>query len=284
MGGDAPPNMIDMNEYLRPHQRLELVAALEGLGWKAAGSDLRSSQLSTGLSNKNYRVSSANDGPLFLRVYGPTVGEGNVDERHIQECGSFGARVVSIFDWGRLEAWLPGRLMTFADCENESIMSVLAREIRRLHTTAQRNHNDVNMTNVMVVDGVPGSDDGDDDDGSDPVINIIDYEYAGSLDPPWDLANFFLEWTYDNSMAEWWVQDPSRFPTEKQARRFVEMYLGDDATAIAVNEFLEAVLDRVPKVHLRWSEWAVTHFPDQADYVEFAKRRRALADDVPSFR
>ena len=59
MGGDAPPNMIDMNEYLRPHQRLELVAALEGLGWKAAGSDLRSSQLSTGLSNKNYRVQEA---------------------------------------------------------------------------------------------------------------------------------------------------------------------------------------------------------------------------------
>tara|TARA_B110001452_G_scaffold240858_1_gene222673 strand:- start:642 stop:1478 length:837 start_codon:yes stop_codon:yes gene_type:complete len=274
--------MIDMNAYLSPDQRLELVAALESLGWKEAGADLQSSQLSTGLSNKNYRVSSAKDGPLFLRVYGPSVGEGNADERHIQETGSFGAGVVARFGWGRLEAWLPGRLMTFADCANETIMLVLAREIRRLHTTAQRNHNDVNMTNVMVVDGNPGTGDGD-DDGSDPVVNIIDFEYAGPLDPPWDMANFFLEWTYDNSVAEWWVQDPSRFPTEKQARRFVELYLGDDATPASVTEFLEAVLDRVPKVHLKWSEWAVNHFPDQADYVEFAKRRRALAEAVPSF-
>ena len=277
MSGEAT---IKTNTYLRPDQRLELVAALEGLGWKAAWSDLQSSQLSTGLSNKNYRLSSASDGPLFLRIYGPTVGEGNVDERHIQECGSFGAGVVSRFGWGRLEAWLPGRLMTFADCANESIMLALAHEIRRLHTTAQRNHNDVNLTNVMVVDGVCGSDDGD---GDGPVINIIDFEYAGPLDPPWDVANFFLEWTYDTSVAEWWTQNPSRFPTENQARSFVEMYLGDDATPAAVAEFVEAVLDRVPKVHLRWSEWAATHFPDQTDYVEYTERRRALAEAVPPF-
>ena len=72
-------------------------------------------------------------------MYGPTVGDANVDERHIQDCGSFGAQVVHRFSWGRLETWLPGRLMTRADCDDELILRALAREVRRLHTTTQRN-------------------------------------------------------------------------------------------------------------------------------------------------
>ena len=59
----------------------------------------------------------------------------------------------------------------------------------------RRNHNDVNLTNVMVVEG------------PEPVVHIFDFEYAGPLDPPAELANFFLEWTYDNSAEEWWVHD-----------------------------------------------------------------------------
>ena len=84
------PDMIDLNAFLSLDQQSELVAALGELGWTTTLlADLRSSQLSTGLSNKNYRVTSADDGPLFLRVYGPTVGDANVNERHIQDCGSF---------------------------------------------------------------------------------------------------------------------------------------------------------------------------------------------------
>ena len=264
------PDMIDLSACVSADQQVELIVALGELGWKSTAG-LRSSQLSTGLSNKNYRVSSTDDGPLFLRVYGPTVGDTNMDERHIQECGSFGASIVHRFGWGRLETWLPGRLMTRADCDDKPIMTALAREVRRLHTTTQRNHNDVNLTNIMIVDG------------SEPVVHIFDFEYAGPLDPPLELANFFLEWTYDNSSEEWWVHDPTCFPTLEQARQFVVLYLGDEATAAAVDDFLALILDGIPKVHLKWSDWATTHFPGRPDYVEFAKRRHALAQLAPAF-
>ena len=71
----------------------------------------------------------------------------------------------------------------------------------------------------------------------------------------------FLEWTYDNSSEEWWVHDPTCFPTLEQARHFVVLYLGDEATAAAVDDFLALILDGIPKVHLKWSDWATTHFP-----------------------
>ena len=65
------PDMIDLNAFVSLDQQSELVAALGDLGWTSTRlADLRSSQLSTGLSNKNYRVTSADDGPLFLRVCG----------------------------------------------------------------------------------------------------------------------------------------------------------------------------------------------------------------------
>ena len=58
------------------------------------------------------------------------------------------------------------------------------------------------------------------------------------------------------------MHDQSCFPTETQARRFVELYLGDEAAeTAAVDDFLAAILDRIPKVHQKWSDWATTNVP-----------------------
>jgi hypothetical protein len=243
-----------------------LMSALRGLGWNLAA-PLHIEPCQLGLSNHNYKIFCGDFGPLLLRIFGPTVGDTNPDERHIQDSG-FGAHVVQRLDWGRLETWLPGRAMRREDCDNSQILAALAHELRRLHTVAGRNHNDLNFTNVLVCDSVDS-----------PVIHLLDFEYAGPLDPPFDVANFFCEWMYDYESARWFEPDSTRFPSDTQARSFIAQYLEiTDCTDGEVSAFLKEVQTRIPLVHKFWIDWAVNNFSDLDEYVQYAEQRQILVD------
>ena len=243
-----------------------LMSALKGLGWNLAA-PLHIEPCQLGLSNHNYKIFCGDFGPLLLRIFGPTVGDTNPDERHIQDSG-FGAHVVQRLDWGRLETWLPGRAMRRGDCDNSQMLAALANELRRLHTVAGRNHNDLNFTNVLVCDSVDS-----------PVIHLLDFEYAGPLDPPFDVANFFCEWMYDYESARWFEPDSAYFPSDTQARSFVAQYLEiTDCTDGEVSSFLKEVQTRIPLVHKFWIDWAVNNFSDLDEYVQYAEQRQSLVD------
>ena len=200
-------------------------------------------------------------------MFGPIVGDSNPDERHIQDCG-FGAQVVQRLDWGRLETWLPGRPMRREDCDNSQILAAFAHELRRLHTVAGRNHNDLNFTNVLVCDSV-----------DPPTTHLLDFEYAGTFDPPFDVANFFCEWMYDYESPRWFEPDSAQFPSDAQARSFVAQYLGiTDYANSEVSAFLKEVRARIPYVHTFWIDWAMTNFSDREEYVQYAERRQILVD------
>jgi hypothetical protein len=243
-----------------------LMSALRGLGWNLAA-PLHIEPCQLGLSNHNYKIFCGDFGPLLLRIFGPTVGDTNPDERHIQDSG-FGAHVVQRLDWGRLETWLPGRAMRRGDCDNSQMLAALAHELRRLHTVAGRNHNDLNFTNVLVCDSVDS-----------PVIHLLDFEYAGPLDPPFDVANFYCEWMYDYESARWFEPDSTRFPSDTQARSFIAQYLEiTDCTDGEVSAFLKEVQTRIPLVHKFWIDWAVNNFSDLDEYVQYAEQRQILVD------
>ena len=243
-----------------------LMSALRGLGWNLAA-PLHIEPCQLGLSNHNYKIFCGDFGPLLLRIFGPTVGDSNPDERHIQDSG-FGAHVVQRFDWGRLETWLPGRAMRREDCDNSQMLAALAHELRRLHTVAGRNHNDLNFTNVLVCDI-----------GDPPTTHLLDFEYAGPLDPPFDVANFFCEWMYDYQSPRWFELDSTRFPSDAQARSFVAQYLEiTDCADGEVSAFLKEVQARIPSVHTFWIDWAMNNFSDQDEYVQYAEQRQILVD------
>jgi hypothetical protein len=243
-----------------------LMSALKGVGWNLAA-PLHIEPCQFGLSNRNYKIFCGDFGPLLLRIFGPTVGDSNPDERHIQDSG-FGAHVVQRLDWGRLETWLPGRAMRREDCDNSQMLAALAHELRRLHTVAGRNHNDLNFTNVLVCDSV------------DPLVtHLLDFEYAGPLDPPFDVANFFCEWMYDYQSPRWFEPDSTRFPSDAQARSFVAQYLEiTDCTDGEVSAFLKEVWARIPFVHTFWIDWAMKNFSDLDEYVQYAEQRQILMD------
>ena len=61
-----------------------LATALMDLGWNLAAT-LHIEPLPLGLSNRNYKIFCGDHGPLLLRMFGPTIGDSNPDERHIQD-------------------------------------------------------------------------------------------------------------------------------------------------------------------------------------------------------
>ena len=241
-----------------------LKSVLRSIGWNLTA-PLHIEPCPFGLSNHNYKVSCGDHGPLLLRMFGPTVGDSNLNEKHIQDCG-FGAQVMQRLEWGRLEMWLPGRPMRRKDCDNSKVLAALAKELRRLHTVAGRNHNDLNFTNVLVCDN---------DDS--PTTNLLDFEYSGPLDPPFDIANFFCEWMYDCGTPRWFKPDSTLFPSDIQARSFIAQYLGiNDRNDGEVSAFLKVVQARIPDVHTFWIDWAMTNFSDQDEYVQYAELRQLL--------
>ena len=243
-----------------------LTSALTEIGWNLLA-PLQIETCPLGLSNSNYKISCGDDGPLLLKVFGPTVGNTNPDEKHIQDCG-FGAKVARRLDWGRLERWLPGRAMRREDCDNSQVLAVLAKELRRLHTVTGRNHNDINFTNVLVSYSADVA-----------TTHLLDFEYAGPLDPPRDVANFFCEWMYDHESSRWFEPDPTLFPSEEQARSFIAQYLEiTDSASGAVSEFLKAVQARIPHVHAYWIDWAMSNFSDRDEYVKYAELRQLLSN------
>jgi thiamine kinase-like enzyme len=172
------------------------------------------------------------------------------------------------FEWGRLEMWLPGRPMQRKDCDNSKMLAALAKELRRLHTVAGRNHNDLNFTNVLVCDSAEF-----------PTTNLLDFEYAGPLDPSFDIANFFCEWMYDCESTRWFEPDSTLFPSDLQARFFIAQYLRTtDCNDGEVSAFLKEVQARIPDVHAFWIDWAMTNFSDQDEYVQYAELRQLLKD------
>ena len=243
-----------------------LTSALTEIGWNLLA-PLQIETCPLGLSNSNYKISCGDDGPLLLKVFGPTVGNTNPDEKHIQDC-RFGAKVVRRLEWGRLEMWLPGRAMRREDCDNSQVLAELANELRRLHTVTGRNHNDLNFTNVLVSYSLDVA-----------TTHLLDFEYAGPLDAPFDVANFFCEWMYDHESSRWFEPDPTLFPSEEQARSFIAQYLEiTDSASSEVSAFLKEVQDRIPHVHTYWIDWAMNNFSDRNEYVQYAELRQLLSD------
>jgi ethanolamine kinase len=122
-------------------------------------------------------------------------------------------------------------------------------------------------------------------------VTFIDYEYGAGAPAAFDMANHFCEYAgFDSDFAR-------GFPSEAQRRAFIGHYLGDGASAAALDEWAAAVDFFVLVDHLWWASWAVVqsaHSPIAFDYLGYARARLAgllwHADgpgqitDIPSLR
>ena len=124
----------------------------------------------------------------------------------------------------------------------------------------------------------------------EPDLMIIDFEYCAYNYRAFDLANHFLEWTFDysNPQFPFYYHRKEQFPTQEQRKRFIRVYLK------RLNDFEEdweptqKEIDDVENEvklfkmfsHLFWSIWSVVNTTSN---IEFGYWVRVLMIPCYSF-
>lgn len=129
-------------------------------------------------------------------------------------------------------------------------------------------------------------------DGDEEVeLMIIDFEYCSYNYRGFDLANHFLEWTFDytNKDYPFFFHKPQQFPNEVQKKAFLDTYLKtshmikgghdldvDEIVEQAERDLLEREIDFFKCAsHIFWSLWAIVYSDQEIEfgYWEYAACR-----------
>lgn len=114
-------------------------------------------------------------------------------------------------------------------------------------------------------------------------LMIIDFEYCAYNYRGFDIANHFLEWTYDytNDKFPFFHHRPSDYPTPQQIDNFITSYLSnvDDEKIAPTIEEKNKLLDEIALFtlasHLFWTTWAIVNVHQEIEfgYFEYAEIR-----------
>jgi choline/ethanolamine kinase len=126
----------------------------------------------------------------------------------------------------------------------------------------------------------------DNGNAAEPELMIIDFEYCAYNYRAFDIANHFLEWTYDytNNQFPFFHHRPSAYPTSEQIDNFITIYLSsvgcDGAKKIVPTDeqkkqLLEEIALFTLASHLFWSTWAIVNIHQEIEfgYWEYAEIR-----------
>lgn len=123
------------------------------------------------------------------------------------------------------------------------------------------------------------------EENCDPDLMIIDFEYCAYNYRSFDLANHFLEWTFDYTNEEhpYYHFKKEQYPTLEQREKFITEYLREcheekeDYTPDQneINEILQEVKCFSLASHMFWSLWALVNIQSeiQFGYYEYASTR-----------
>lgn len=118
----------------------------------------------------------------------------------------------------------------------------------------------------------------------EPELMIIDFEYCAYNYRGFDMANHFLEWTYDytNDKFPFFHHRPSDYPNAQQIDNFITTYLanieGADECVPRAEEkkqLLEEIALFTLASHLLWFSWALVNINQDIEfgYLEYAEIR-----------
>lgn len=102
----------------------------------------------------------------------------------------------------------------------------------------------------------------------EPELMIIDFEYCAYNYRGFDMANHFLEWTFDytNTESPYFHHKPEQYPSREQQDKFIDVYLaksiyrgGQVPSAEDIAEVRREVQCFTLASHLFWSLWAIVN-------------------------
>lgn len=120
----------------------------------------------------------------------------------------------------------------------------------------------------------------------EPELMIIDFEYCAYNYRAFDIANHFLEWTYDytNDKFPFFHSRPNDYPTAQQIDNFLTTYLAntegaDDKNFVPTADEKKQLLEELSLFtlasHLLWFSWALVNINQEIEfgYLEYAEIR-----------
>ncbi|XP_055600504.1 choline/ethanolamine kinase isoform X3 [Uranotaenia lowii] len=115
----------------------------------------------------------------------------------------------------------------------------------------------------------------------EPELMIIDFEYCAYNYRGFDLANHFLEWTFDytNPEAPYFYHRPEQYPDQQQQEKFIAAYLTNSMCEDGFEPSPEDIAGMRREVqcftmasHLFWSLWGIVNIYQEIEfgYWEYA--------------
>lgn len=143
------------------------------------------------------------------------------------------------------------------DLKNEMIW--LKQYITNSNSPVVFSHNDMQEGNILIHNDLE-----DDEviDKNDQLV-LIDFEYCSYNYRGFDLANHFLEWTYDytNPDYPYYYELPENYPTNEQMMLFINEYLQVSDIQSIPDDIVAEVRAFSLASHFFWGLWACANAP-----------------------
>ncbi|KAJ4499049.1 kinase-like protein [Lentinula lateritia] len=118
---------------------------------------------------------------------------------------------------------------------------------------------------------------------------VVDFEYASPNPASFDIANHFIEWTYNYHTSTPHLPDESRYPTPRERENFYLSYLEHTGTSPeSMSQQAQSLENQVrywtPACHAMWCMWGIVQSRDDVinnvtepefDYVGYSRFRLA---------
>ncbi|XP_019877503.2 choline/ethanolamine kinase [Aethina tumida] len=142
-------------------------------------------------------------------------------------------------------------LLQDVDMKEEAVW--LKRRLEKENSPVVFCHNDMQEGNILM-----SRDSEQQNNNEESNIYIIDFEYCSYNYRSFDIANHFVEWTYDYTEKDppYYREDKSNYPTELQRMRFVKAYLNELGSRENPKKVLKEVEVFTMASHFFWSLWA----------------------------
>ncbi|KAJ3843174.1 choline kinase, cytoplasm [Lentinula raphanica] len=142
-------------------------------------------------------------------------------------------------------------------------------------------HNDTQYGNLLRLEGVEVR-------APHRQLIVVDFEYASPNPASFDIANHFLEWTYNYHTSTPHLPDENRYPTPQERENFYLSYLEHTGTSSADRLAQQAkglekqVRYWTPACHAMWCMWGIVQATDDVinnvtepefDYIGYSRFR-----------
>ncbi|CRK97680.1 CLUMA_CG011060, isoform A [Clunio marinus] len=152
--------------------------------------------------------------------------------------------------------------MAISNSDVEKTQSIVDKACLRKRSLDESNNSIVNPNKI---------DDFEKENGN-PELMIIDFEYCAYNYRAFDIANHFLEWTYDytNEKFPYFYHIREKYPNANQMDKFLTVYLKGRSGDFTMEEEKKKLIEEISLFtlasHMFWGVWAIVNINQDIEF------------------